>query len=127
MISLDQEPFRGYAIFLVGVFGVTGALLLLGYLPTRSLGGQASVSAMFCACSVSLFASAVGALPIAWARKGGLRALKLFVAAMVLTPADPTSMLILAMPLTCLYFLGVALCKYLPKRESPFGEGYDPE
>jgi sec-independent protein translocase protein TatC len=39
---------------------------------------------------------------------------------MVLTPADPYSMLLMAVPLTFLYFGGILLCKYLPKGRSPF-------
>ena len=37
-----------------------------------------------------------------------------------LTPADPTSMLLMAVPLSFLYVGGVLLCKYLPKKKSPF-------
>ena len=33
---------------------------------------------------------------------------------MFLTPADPGSMILMATPLVFLYFLGIALCKYLP-------------
>jgi len=33
----------------------------------------------------------------------------------VLTPADPYSILLMAIPLTFLYFGGVMLCKYLPR------------
>ncbi len=77
---------------------------------------------------VMLFLNRIGIFTVkAYLEQWRIAILSIFVAAMVLTPADPTSMLILAMPLTCLYFLGVALCKYLPKRESPFGEGYDPQ
>jgi len=42
--------------------------------------------------------------------------------AMMLTPADPTSMLLMAVPLTFLYFGGILLCKWMPKRSSPFDE-----
>jgi Sec-independent protein secretion pathway component TatC len=31
-------------------------------------------------------------------------------------------MLLMFVPLTLLYFLGVALCKYMPRSRSPFGE-----
>ena len=48
--------------------------------------------------------------------------LVIFVVAMVLTPADPYSMLLMAVPLTILYFGGILLCKYLPKGRSPFDE-----
>ncbi len=53
--------------------------------------------------------------------------LVIFFIAMMLTPADPTSMIMMAVPLTVLYFFGVGLCRWLPKRQSPFGQGYDPE
>lgn len=46
--------------------------------------------------------------------------LAIFVLAMLLTPADPVSMLMLAVPLTLLYFLGVALCKWMPRGRSLF-------
>ena len=42
------------------------------------------------------------------------------VLSMFLTPADPISMLLMAVPLTVLYFSGIALCKWLPRRRSPF-------
>lgn len=35
--------------------------------------------------------------------------------AMILTPADPYSMIGLALPLIVLYFLGILLCNYMPK------------
>jgi sec-independent protein translocase protein TatC len=46
--------------------------------------------------------------------KWRLSVVVIFIIAMLLTPADPGSMLIMAIPLTFLYFLGIALCKYLP-------------
>lgn len=52
--------------------------------------------------------------------------LAIFVVSMVLTPADPVSMLLMAIPLSVLYFGGILLCRYLPARRSPYGEGYDP-
>ncbi len=48
------------------------------------------------------------------------------VLSMLLTPADPSSMLLMGIPLTFLYFGGIGLCKWLPKRRSPLGEGFDP-
>lgn len=44
---------------------------------------------------------------------------------MILTPADPWSMIGMCLPLVVLYFLGVALCKWLPRGGSPHA-GYDP-
>jgi sec-independent protein translocase protein TatC len=49
--------------------------------------------------------------------------LVIFALAMILTPSgDPYSMLLMAIPLTVLYFGGVLLCKYLPRPSSPFDE-----
>ena len=42
-----------------------------------------------------------------------------FVLSMFLTPADPMSMLLMGVPLTVLYFGGIALCKYAPKMQPP--------
>jgi sec-independent protein translocase protein TatC len=42
--------------------------------------------------------------------------------AMVLTPAEPYSMMMMAVPLIGLYFFGIALCKWMPRRTTPFGE-----
>jgi sec-independent protein translocase protein TatC len=42
--------------------------------------------------------------------------------AMVLTPAEPYSMLMMALPLIALYFFGIALCRWMPRRTTPFGE-----
>jgi len=46
----------------------------------------------------------------------------IFFLSMLLTPADPISMLLLAVPLTALYFLGIGLCVWLPGSRSPFPE-----
>ena len=48
--------------------------------------------------------------------------LVIFVMAAVLAPPDPYSMLLMAFPLTFLYFGGVLLCKLLPRKTNPFGE-----
>ncbi len=39
---------------------------------------------------------------------------------MMLTPADPYSMILLAIPLTFLYFSGILLCRLMPRSRSPF-------
>ncbi len=52
--------------------------------------------------------------------------LVIFVIAMFLTPADPMSMLLMAVPLTLLYFGGIQLCRFMPRSSSPIGAGYDP-
>lgn len=48
------------------------------------------------------------------------------VISMVLTPADPISMLLMAVPLCFLYLLGIVMCKYMPAGKSPFEEAYEP-
>ncbi len=48
------------------------------------------------------------------------------VLSMLLTPADPWSMILLAVPLTLLYFGGIALCAFMPKRQNPFGDSEPP-
>lgn len=48
------------------------------------------------------------------------------VISMVLTPADPVSMLLMAIPLCFLYLLGILMCKYMPTGKNPFAEVYEP-
>jgi sec-independent protein translocase protein TatC len=43
-----------------------------------------------------------------------------FIAA-ILAPADPYSMMLMVAPLVALYFFGIMLCKWMPRRTSPFG------
>ena len=58
--------------------------------------------------------------------KWRIAVLVIAVLSMMLTPADPSSMLLMGIPLTFLYFGGIGLCKWMPKRRSPVGVGYDP-
>jgi sec-independent protein translocase protein TatC len=45
------------------------------------------------------------------------------VAAMIITPGgDPYSMLLMMTPLIFLYFLGIAMCRWMPKGRNPFFE-----
>jgi sec-independent protein translocase protein TatC len=48
------------------------------------------------------------------------------VISMVLTPADPISMMLMAAPLCLLYLLGIGMVKYMPRGQSPFAEAYEP-
>ncbi len=48
------------------------------------------------------------------------------VLSVVLTPADVTSMIAMMVPLVILYFLGIAMCKYLPRGRGMGSEAYDP-
>jgi len=50
----------------------------------------------------------------------------IFLVAMVLTPADPVSMLLMAIPLCGLYVLGIAMCIWMPQSRSPFTAAYEP-
>lgn len=74
---------RRYLLFLVALSGLTLLLLAVGYLPTRSLGGEAALAAMLLACGVSFAGSALGALPIATARAAGPEGLQRITAAML--------------------------------------------
>jgi hypothetical protein len=58
----------GYLRFLAWAVAVAAAVALLGWLPTRRLGGDGAVRAMLAGCVVSVVASAVGAVPIALSR-----------------------------------------------------------
>lgn len=72
---------------------------------------------------VMLFLERIGVFNVGvYLSKWRLAILVICVLAMFLTPADPYSMLLMAIPLTVLYFGGVLLCKYMPRRRSPFGD-----
>ena len=45
---------------------------------------------------------------------------------MVLTPADPYSMILLMVPLVLLYFLGIGLCRLMPRGRGLGSAAYDP-
>lgn len=46
----------------------------------------------------------------------------IFLLSMLLTPADPTSMVLMAIPLTALYLGGALLCKMMPRAKNPYAE-----
>ena len=76
---------------------------------------------------VMLFMNRIGLFSIeAYLSKWRIAVLVIFVIAMLLTPADPISMLMLAAPLTLLYFGGILLCKWMPRSRNPFQEAYEP-
>ncbi|SMP37726.1 sec-independent protein translocase protein TatC [Neorhodopirellula lusitana] len=52
--------------------------------------------------------------------------LVIFVISMVVTPADVTSMVALAIPLLILYFLGIGMCAYMPRGRGLGKGAYDP-
>jgi sec-independent protein translocase protein TatC len=77
---------------------------------------------------VMLLLERIGIMSVAsYLDKWRISILVIFVLSMLLTPADPISMLLMAIPLTLLYFGGIAMCKWMPRRRSPYGEGYDPQ
>jgi sec-independent protein translocase protein TatC len=48
------------------------------------------------------------------------------VVSMVLTPADPISMMLMAVPLCLLYLIGLLMCRFMPRGRNPFDEAYEP-
>jgi sec-independent protein translocase protein TatC len=72
---------------------------------------------------VMLFLERIGIFSVkAYLSKWRIATLVIFTLAMFLTPPDPQSMLLMAVPLMVLYFGGILLCKYLPRSRSPFDE-----
>jgi sec-independent protein translocase protein TatC len=107
-MEIDPDPrigeWLGFVLFLPLGFGVSFQLPL-----------------------VMLFLNRIGIVPLKmYIEKWRIAILIIFVVSMVLTPADPISMLLMAVPLTFLYFGGVLMCKYMPRSRNPFDEGYEP-
>lgn len=76
---------------------------------------------------VMLFLNRIGVAPVEfYLQHWRIAMLIICVIAMVLTPADPISMILMAAPLCLLYVLGIGMCKYMPRSENPFGEAYEP-
>ncbi|MCH8046862.1 MAG: twin-arginine translocase subunit TatC [Planctomycetes bacterium] len=103
-MGIDPDPriseWIGFALFLPIGFGISFQLPL-----------------------VMLFMERIGLFSVEiYIRKVRISILVIAVLSMLLTPADPISMLLMFIPLTLLYFLGVALCKYMPRSRSPFKE-----
>lgn len=107
-LKIDPDPrineWIGFALFLPLGFGISFQLPLVMLLLNR-IG----------LLSVELYLS-----------KWRIAILVIFIISMVLTPADPVSMLFMAIPLTGLYFLGIGLCRWMPRGQNPFAEAYEP-
>lgn len=108
MIGADINPrlndWLGFALFLPLGFGISFQLPL-----------------------VMLLLERIGVVSVAmYLEKWRIAVLVIAILSMLLTPADPSSMLLMGCPLIVLYFGGIALCKWMPKRQSPVGAGYDP-
>ncbi len=70
---------------------------------------------------VMLFLERIGVFSVrSYLKQWRIAVLVIFVTAAILTPPDPYSMLLMACPLTFLYFGGVLLCKLMPRHTSPF-------
>ena len=75
---------------------------------------------------VMLFLNRIGIFTIElYIQQWRIAILSIFVIAMVLTPADPYSMLLMALPLCLLYVVGIYMCKWMPKGRNPFAEAYE--
>lgn len=102
MTGIDPRPriseWLGFAIMLPLGFGISFQLPLVMLLLNRI--GIFSVEAYTANWRVSV--------------------LVIFFLSMILTPSDPISMLLLAVPLTFLYFMGIGLCKWMPSTRAPF-------
>jgi sec-independent protein translocase protein TatC len=76
---------------------------------------------------VMFFLNRIGVFSVkAYIQKWRIAVLVIFVVSMVLTPADPISMLLMALPLTFLYFFGIGMAKWMPRVRNPYRESYDP-
>ncbi|WDI42753.1 twin-arginine translocase subunit TatC [Bremerella sp. P1] len=70
---------------------------------------------------VMLLLNRIGLFSIqAYSSNWRIAVMVIFVLSMILTPSDPISMLLLAVPLTLLYGLGIGLCKWMPGIRKPF-------
>lgn len=75
---------------------------------------------------VMLFLNRIGIVSIElYVQQWRIAILSIFVIAMVLTPADPYSMMLMAVPLCLLYVVGIGMCKWMPKGRNPFAEAYE--
>jgi len=69
---------------------------------------------------VMLFMERIGLFTLAvYLQKWRMAIMVICVASVLLTPSDPISMMLMFGPLTVLYFLGIALCRWMPRR-SPY-------
>ncbi len=76
---------------------------------------------------VMLFINRIGLVSVElYLQQWRMAILIIFVVAMVLTPADPVSMLLMAIPLCGLYVLGIAMCLWMPRNRNPFNQMYEP-
>ncbi len=109
MLNIDPDPriseWLGFVIMLPLGFGIAFQLPL-----------------------VMLFLERIGLFTVeVYLKKWRIAILVIFVISMFLTPADPQSMLLMAVPLTVLYFGGVLVCHLFPRSKSPYEEPFEEE
>ncbi|TWT83374.1 Sec-independent protein translocase protein TatCy [Planctomycetes bacterium CA13] len=76
---------------------------------------------------VMLFLQRIGIFETeAYINSWRIATLVIFIMSMLLTPADITSMIALALPLMVLYFLGIVMCKFIPRGRGMGSAAYDP-
>jgi len=76
---------------------------------------------------VMLFINRIGLVSVeTYIAQWRIAVLTIFVFAMVLTPAEPISMMLMALPLCLLYVCGIAMCKFMPRGRNPFDAAYEP-
>lgn len=73
---------------------------------------------------VMLFLNRIGLIEVStYTQNWRVAILVIAVAAMIITPGgDPYSMLLMMTPLIFLFFLGIAMCRWMPKGRNPFFE-----
>jgi sec-independent protein translocase protein TatC len=78
---------------------------------------------------VMVFLNRFGIISVeAFLSKWRIAILVIAIASMLLTPQDPISMALMALPLTLLYFVGIFMCQFMPRGRNRFtsDEVYDP-
>jgi uncharacterized membrane protein len=105
-MSASRSPAAEYLRFLLWAVAIGVAAALLGYVPTRRLGGDGALPAMIAGIVIGVIASGVGALPILLARRSGA------------APSPVQGLLSMAVRLAVLVVLGVsvALAGVFPAR-----------
>lgn len=72
---------------------------------------------------VMLFLNRIGVCEVSvYSKYWRVAVLVIFFLSMILTPADPTSMVLMAIPLSALYLGGIILCRVFPRRLNPLAE-----
>ncbi|NOY30193.1 MAG: twin-arginine translocase subunit TatC [Planctomycetes bacterium] len=70
---------------------------------------------------VMLFLERIGIFTVdVYLSKWRIAILVISIISMFLTPSDPGSMLLMGVPLVALYFVGIAMCRYMPRGKNRF-------